>query len=318
MGTASTRRRASLRTLIVVALLVAALLPLGVAAAIGVSAQRATLNARVEDDLVQYADSQVARLELIAERGTALAQLVTSRTLLRELVTEAVQEPPGDLDRIVTILDDARDASTGLTSIVLLSTDGTPLAWTSGGGEPSLPARLVEQARQVAATGEAVTDLQPGADAPVWSRLAPMVQDDVVVGVALLDLDPSPLTGLVAPPADDPDATPRILTNLYVLGPDGRAVVVDGEGACGPDAAAGGTCQDAAEAALAGDTSVLHDLQDDSGEPLVAATRSVPEHGLGLVVSLPSRQLLAPVTRASVTLAGLFLLVGVLAAAVAV
>ncbi|MFP4149738.1 MAG: ATP-binding protein [Nitriliruptoraceae bacterium] len=318
MGTASTRRRASLRTPIVLALLVAALVPLVVAATIGVSTQRAALNARVEDDLVQYADSQVARAALIAERGEALGQLVVSRTLLRELVAEAVGEPPGDRDRIVTILDDARDASTGLTSIVLLRTDGTPLARTSGGGAPSLPARVVEQAQQVAATGEAVTDLQPGTDAPVWSRLAPMVQDDVVVAVALLGLDPSPLAGLVAPPADEADTSPRIVTNLYVAGPDGRAVVVDGEGACGPDAAVGGTCQEAAEAALAGDPSVLHDLEDGAGEPLVAATRSVPEHGLGLVVSLPSRQLLAPVTRASWTLAGLFLVVGVLAAAVAV
>lgn len=311
-------RPTSLRTSLVIALLLATLVPLVVAGTIGLGAQRATLTERVRDDLDQYADAQLARLELILGRGDALGQLVTSRTLLRELVREAALQPPGNLERIVRILDDARDASEGLTSIAVLTNDGARLAATSGPASPPLTPVVLERARDAALTGLPTSDLQPGSEETVWLRIAPMLLDGEVIGVAILELESAPLGELLASPTDGPGISPRIRTCLYIADAAGDPQVLQGGPSCPAQRRTSAAVLPAASAAIQGSTTQIDDIQDADGERLVAATRPLPDHGLGLVVSLSETQLLAPVTEASRLLGGLFLAVAAVALALAV
>lgn len=313
-------RRTSLRKLGVGALLVAALLPLTVAAVLGLTAQRAALTSRVEDDLDQYADAQAARVGLVVRQADGLAQLVTSRTLLRELVAEAARGPSGDLPRITTILDDARDASDGLHSIVLLRDDGSRIAATSPlPDRPGPSEAALEHAGGMTHEASTVSDLQPGPDGPVWLATAPMVLDDALIAVAVLDLDPEPLLEVLSDRAVDGGSQRSISTCLYVAGDDGQPVAIERATDC-PSSARGSLPEAllAAQAPLGDGPVFLDDVEDADGNPMVAATRALPEHGLGLVLSMSAGELLAPVTQATWELLGLFLAVALLAVATAV
>jgi signal transduction histidine kinase len=149
-----------------------------------------------------------------------------------------------------------------------------------------------------------------------------MVHDTEVVAFAVLDIDPTPLLGLLTPPADADRDSPMIRTGLCVA-TDGEETRATAEGP---------TCitpvprspsdeatlvSSAAAAAVRGERMLSTDVRDDAGNPRVLATRPLPAHGWGLVVSVPTEELLAPVANATWTLAGLLAAVGALAVAAA-
>ncbi len=315
MTDAGRSRTASLRWLIVVALLVTALAPLTTAAILSLTSQHAALTTRVEDDLDQYADAQAARVELILSRADATAQLVTSRTLLRELVSRTVAGPSDDIPRIETILDDARDASEGLRSIVLLDVDGVRVAGTSHlPGRSELSGEVLAGLHTLADPAATVVDLRPGRDEPVWLAAAPVLQDDTLVAFAVMDLDPEPLLQVLTPTPGEQE--PSIRTCLYVAGPGGGPVAIERDGGCLSSVRTGpAVALEAPQASLGTEPEFLVDARDEDGNPAYAATRPLTEYGVGLVLSMPAAQLLSPVTEATWDLVSLFLAVAALALA---
>lgn len=273
------------------------LLTLGVTAGI---AQQRVLTERVSDDLGALADAQAARVSLLGAAATDGVRLVASRTQLRVDLAEVVAGERTDLGRIVDILHDARDATSGLRQVAVTDPAGRVIATTDGDALPDLSPT---QAAQLAADPDTVRSrIVPGPHGNRWLATTALVLDDAVIGAAITEFDLAGVAEVTRRSATD---APCLVTTLFHRDEAGEpAFLVPPVTTCGTEPSVDTALLDAtdvtaAAAALAGDERLLTDTTDHLGRAVFAATRYLDELDWGLQVTVERDVLLAPVTDAT-------------------
>jgi len=188
-----------LQTRLTLAILLIALLPLGVLSLVLYANYRDDLTAAVLDHLQSTASVQQARVSGILDRNAERLALVASRTQLRLSLQRYLQEPdPADQARMTRILRDAVRSIDGLVAITVYDIGGQPVATTAGeppGRPPPDPALLAR------ARGGAFVDhiVRSEAGQPHAHLAGPMFLDGAVLGVIVIE---ARLQTLVAALAD--------------------------------------------------------------------------------------------------------------------
>lgn len=305
------RRRRGLVWPMTIALSVTALLPLLLVALLVISSQERALSDRLSADLEALADAQQARLQLVSETAGTAAGLVASRTQLRSDLAEVAAGDLTNLTRLETILGDAQHSTSAVRQLtltdrggaVLVSTDPAPppLAEVVAPLDPAVPERAV------------MTVIGPQ-DARRWLVACPLLLDDTPIGGLVLELDLAPVAAVVSSEAGDGLG---ITSCVYHRSPDGDIEPVVAPASMGdPDCTRRSSYEDApAGVALRGEDRLLTVASDVWGEPVVAATRYLPDLDWGLTVVVPAEVLYAPVRSLTRNLLAASVVVGALAVA---
>lgn len=342
-------RRGTLARAIMVALVVAAVVPVMALGAWFVAVAQQQAVDRAVTHLSFIADSQVARVD-IAYRGglSTLAQIASRTQMARDLEARSVGVSV-DESRLAQIIGDARAAVDDLYSVVLIDARGEVVA-ASGGDDievvTQLAQSLVERYAAAVGTVDPVALRLPGLvardgrwmtivdiDGEARWLIATWVKvDGARVGAAVVDVDMTPIVDMMVDATSVGNAQAgSAKTCLYVRGSDASAVPIisslphrpvecglaSDDGSRSARAIPAQMSDTPAQLALAGVDTTMVDVRDARGRRVVATTRYVDGAALGLTVTAPRDTVLAPVRMVTAGVIAATIVVAALAAAIA-
>lgn len=292
----ASRRAISVTTKLVVVMVAVAVVPLAALSAFLLVFQRATLTNEAMERFDALAEVQQARVEAYLDANATNLALVTSRTQLRRnlrlLLDTGDREAREQANRI---LEDARDATPGVVQMSAVGPDAVVLASTEHEeiGEDRSGVPHVEQGLS-ATTLSHVDRLADGRLANVVA--GPMSLEGRMLGAAVVVFDLKPLLALVEDRSGLGETGETLIAQRTPTG--GASYITplrfDRDAALrrrvSPDATDAPMI-----AALRGVETTVPEAPDYRGETVVAAARSIPDVGWGLVVKRDRAELLAPV-----------------------
>ncbi len=281
-----------LRTKLVFALVAVSLVSMLALGALAYGLARDLLTQKTLRQLDSLAEAKKEELEKVILGWQDRVSLIASRTQLRLSLREYSRaRHPEYLEQIERILWDARLSSEALVSLTIYDVDGRLVATTSQDSASQVavldPSRLPEAGDKIAAP-EMFFVLQ---DEPMVGFVASLMLDDQRIGALRVVLKANELVELIQ--------------NFTGLGDTGETLIVLGDSAGetwvlqplrGRESEPAGPVRlegpdDPATWAIEGrDTVISGSFVDFRGEPVWAATRSLPEVGWGVVVKFDAAE----------------------------
>lgn len=269
-----------------VAMLVATVLPVLLLGLAGTQVMRAALTERLLEDLEEVADAQAGALALAVGGASDRVALISTRTQVRRNLDALIA---GDLTQrrwLTAALEESRDVSEDLRALVLTDPDGRVMVATDatpvGERHPGVPQRgLDATVSQPWSTVTAGDDLNPGIR---WFVAMPMVEDDVLVGTVVAQLE----LGVIAAVVGGPQSAARGFTSCVIHTDEQGQVISLVEPVGSP------LSDDTLR--LCGGPTVLTEVAEAAGVEVLAAVRPLTDVDFLLTVSVPRSRWLEPLT----------------------
>jgi CheY-like chemotaxis protein len=288
-----------LKTKLALALVSACLLSMGALGAFTWVWARGMFLEDAERRLEARAESRRSELERLLRGWEADLDALVARARLAELARDAVRGADAAARaRLERVLDEAQAANPEIRRLTAFDADGARVA---GSPPDRAGTPLTRDPGYVGArhgtSGVGYVGARHGTSGVGFLVRAPLARGDARLGVVEAELGASALDAIVGPTAEVGDSGQTLVVVSAVPSSGGEGTLILARPAPGSavvpseDAASSAT-----EAAMAGREAVLTTV-DRSGNEVLAATRFLPEAGLGVVVQVDGAEVAAGAAR---------------------